>query len=161
MIYVRYQDFRPGFALVGAPIAADGFPEWPVAKLRSGGFDAGITVPSIESFPFNITVNGYAADATFGVDLFDFYVSQRTDDAPSQYLLIGPAQNDPSGLTFSPSNTYSGTISISLVSANVTKLLGSDTATYTEDENLAKLFKDVHVYVQRRSDKAIQWRGRT
>ncbi len=153
MIYTRYQDFRAGFALVGAPLAVDGFPEWPYAKLRTGGFANSITFDSpsstvnLYSQVMNITCNDFAADAVAGVDDYDFFVSQRTDVIANQYFTVAVYAAN-----------RSGSIKLSCVTANTALLLPGLTD-YRGDEALKLLFRDVAIYVQRRSDKAYQWLG--
>jgi hypothetical protein len=155
MIFTRYQDFRAGFALVGAPIVADGFPEWPYTEIRAGGFDDGLTIDdptdvNLFTTELNITCNAFASDAVAGVDDFDWFVSQRTDVVASQYFTVSAyAANK------------SGSITLTAVIANTATLLPAATELedYTGDDSLKLLFRDVAVYVQRRSDKAYQWIG--
>lgn len=197
MIFPRYSAFRRGFALVGAaedPL--DGFPVWPTAKLRSGGFSnypppaepytsaLGINHPSGDfngllsmfdgfasfdvpptAFPLQITVNNYADDAVAGVDEYDFYVMQRVDDwvwDPSAALLRSPADQYLRITHEDPDNVNprrSGTIYIDAIEANVAALLPTYLTypTLPAVEDLRLLLRNVHVYVQRRSDKAYQW----
>ncbi len=146
MIYQRYSDFRGGFALVGAAIDIDGFEVWPLAKLRAGGLGP-IAIQALTTFPAWVTINALAADAMPGVPEFDFFVSQRTDDPDAQYITVSPY-----------SLTQSGSISIDLVSANVAKLFpGLVLADWLMPERMRVIFKDVHIYCQRRSDKAYVW----
>ncbi len=121
MIFTRYQDFRPGFALPGAPTVDDGYPEWPVAKLRTGGFDGTIalrtaalqtytlvagsagpllptdptspTFPSYPIFPIRVTCNAVVADVDFEIDDFHWFLSQRNQPVRAP-LATGPASAD-------------------------------------------------------------------
>lgn len=143
MIVTNYASFRGTFALVGALIDFDGFEAWPLAKLRSGGF-TGLATPTISVFPFTMTVNGGAMD---GGAAYDWWLSQRTDAPAAQPLTIAQAALN-----------KSGTVSIDVVSANVQALLpGVSSGDYAQGDNLALILKNCHIYVQRRSDKAIQW----
>ncbi len=143
MILHTYAAFRAQFALPGAAIANDGMEEWPVAKLRSGGF-TGLVTPTITAFPILMTCNSGAVD---GGAAFDWYLSQRTDVAADQYLTI--TQFDP---------TKSGSILVGITEVNVLKLLPDvDGITIAYPASLTALLKNVHLYVQRRSDQAIQW----
>lgn len=146
MICPTYSVFRAVFALGGAATAADGMPEWPVASLRAGGF-TGLVTPTIAAYPFTITCNADAADAVLGVHEYDWYLSQRTDVAASQYLTIEhdvPAK--------------SGRVRINTVGANVARLLpGLSGAQLLTTDAQSAIFRNVHLYVHRRSDDAIQW----
>jgi hypothetical protein len=147
-----YAAFRPTFALAGAATAVDGFAEFPgTAKLRASGF-TGLATPTIDSWPVRLTVNALAQDTVPGTHEFDWFLSQRSDLAASQYLVT--SLYDPIGAGF----TFSGTIEIDLVDANVARLLpglsGDDLVTAT---SLALICRDVSVYVRRRSDGAYQW----
>jgi hypothetical protein len=75
VILLRYADFRSAFA--------------PGAKVRASGFGDSISFDlPIASWPVVITCNGGAPDATSGVDDYDWYLSQRTDDPDSQYFFM-------------------------------------------------------------------------
>jgi len=156
MIFTRYQDFRPGFALVGAALDLDGFPVWPYAKLNTGGFSGSLAFTSImaSGIPFSATCNSFAADSVAGVDEYDWYVSQRTDTSANQYFTVG-----------AHSANHSGSITLDVVDANVKLLIPALSAlNYADmraalknDAYLKLIFRDVAFYVQRRSDKAYQW----
>lgn len=126
---------------------ADGLPTWPLALVRSGGFDGGLTgVPAwYEGTKITVTCNAGAADAVLGTDEFDWYLSQRTDDPTKQYLSI--TQKPTSG-----GNSFSGSVEI-LHTALATSHLG---AVY-EPRVVSEIMKHVHLYARRRSDGAIQW----
>lgn len=145
MIVHTYAAFRAQFALPGATTANDGLPAWPVAKLRAGGF-TGLVTPIIAGFPLIVTCNAGVVD---GGIAFDWYLSQRTDITANQYFTV-------TQLTA----TKSGSIRISVNELNVLKLLPTATeftVNNSHPELLTPLLKNVHLYVQRRSDNAIQW----
>lgn len=152
MILQKYVDFRAAFALVGAPIVADGLPEWPAGKLHTltPNFDSYEITAILEApspgFPIILSVNMFAADAVPGVDEYDFYLSQRTDNVAKQYLSVAPYLG----------SGHSGSVVIDVVSANVAKLLPGVTD-YRDDATLKILLKNCHFYWQRRNDKAILW----
>lgn len=151
MIIQRYADFRGIFALPGADIDIDGFEVFPVAKLRSGGF-TGLTLVSspANEVPFIVTCNAQAVD---GGAAFDWWLSQRTDDPTKQYLLITQAAANKSGtvsITFAP--TGSPPFRVSQLLPEVT-----DPIEFLEAGNRKLIYKNCHLYVQRRSDKAYQW----
>lgn len=155
MIFVRYQDFRPGFAEAGAPLVADGFPEWPYAKLRSGGFSNSFAFSSgANQFPMDVTCNAFAADATLSDDDFDWYVSQRTDLTGNQYFTVDPfAANKSGSITIDVVDATVKALIPSLVGLNASDLR----AALANQAHLKLLFRDVAFYVSRRSDKAYQW----
>jgi len=124
--------------------------------------------PFPQSEPLQITCNDYAADAVAGVHDFDWFLSQRVDvsvhdpDAViGSSILTEPAlrRDAVRYFTFFPlSLTQSGTVRISFDPTNVKKLapnfIGLQDLT---DADLRTVLKNVHIYVQRRSDKAYQW----
>lgn len=145
MILQRYQDFRMAFADVGAATANDGFKEWPVGRVRASGFSSSLSIPVIQSFPITITCNAQASDAVAGVDEYDWYLSQRTDTPAIQYLSLAAVANK------------SGTVTLDVTGQVANLLPGVNSSDYVSDHNLALICKHAAIYVQRRSDKAIQW----
>jgi hypothetical protein len=169
MILSTYAAFRTAFADTGAPVAHDGFLEWPgEALLRTGGFDGtlaidissvwvafnGIAFPinqTFPSFPITLTCNAGASDTVYGTDEYDWYVSQRTDTAANQYLTVG--RDD----TPSSSISRSGSITLDYDPTNVARLLPDHSGASFTSSELPLLLRHVHVYVRRRSDGAFQW----
>ncbi len=141
-------------SLHSATYDVDGVEAWPTNLIRIGNtgtvFNAitGTQKP-VKVIPFTLTANGGAFDAAAGVDEYDWYVSQRTDDMSTQYLNVTRAVE-------SPSNTRSGSILINLNSNAVTKFGLVDAFTISTDAQRVGIFRDVWVYVRRRSDGAIQ-----
>ena len=151
MIYPRWTAFRAGMADVGALLDVDGMPAWPIAKMRINGFDATITMTEwklpddpLPGDPAGMTVtcNGGATDAHDGT-AYDWYLSQRTDDNTRQVLAI--SQLDA---------TKSGTVDIS-TTALAARLVPS--TNYVLPDAKANLFRRCDLYVQRQSDRAIQY----
>lgn len=143
MILQSYTTFRHWFA-TASTLAADGLEEWPIAKLRSGGFTGGFTgiAKPIAAFPVTVSCNGLAAD---GGAAFDWYLTQRTDDPTKQHLTVTQL-----------SSTQSGSVVLALTALAVSELgLGSATSPVNEDE-LRRVLAHCDLYVQRRSDDAIQ-----
>lgn len=143
MILLRHTDFRQRFATVSTT-DPDGFETWPIAKMRSGGFDGGFTgiARPISAFPMTVSCNAQAAD---GGAAYDWYLSQRTDDPSLQWISISQL-----------SSTQSGSVVLALTSKCVADLnLASTTATLNED-NLREILRYVDLYVQRVSDDSIQ-----
>lgn len=138
--------FRHHFA-TSASVDPDGMPTWPIASVRAGGFTAGLSGIGrpIQAFPLTVSCNGGITDAAAS-DTYAWYLSQRTDDTAAQYMSI----------VHSTAGT-SGTVTIALTAKCVADLaLASATASLTEDQ-LVRILNDVHLYVKRRSDDAIQW----
>lgn len=147
MIVPTYAAMRGVFAAPAAVVSADGYLTFPgTAKLRTGGF-TGLVTPTISAFATTITCNAGASDAVLGVHEYDWYLSQRTDVAASQCMTI--AHGNPA---------KSGTVTITLIEAMVDRLLpGRTDEELLEDDSLAVIFRNVHLYVSRRSDRAYQW----
>lgn len=127
----------------------DGFETWPVAQLRAGGFDDGITfAPAIPDLTNSllITCNALAFDAVNGTDEFDWYVSQRSDEPAGQFWAVTAA--------LSPLGSRSGTIKLDATAVATDEFPGM---TLVTPAALSGCFQNVHVYCRRRSDGAIQW----
>lgn len=137
-IYTTYAQFRTGFA-VSATIGLDGFPLWPGNLVE----DIGTIVPpsTITVFPFEIDFDD-SMDPTPGVDRYDWYVSQRTDDPTRQYLTVSRNDDLP--------DTQSGRISVGL-----TALGSSRFSVPLSVSDILELFTDVDVYVKTKADNAI------
>lgn len=141
MIILRYTDFRYRFGDTGS-VDFDGLELWDTSLLRASGFDDGITglAKPITAFPSNITIVG--ADSPTA---YDWYLSQRTDEASRQFIAVTQ-----------PSAALSGAIRLSLTTLCVSELgLASATAAVSEDE-LRIILNDCWLYCKRNSDGAIQ-----
>lgn len=137
--------FRAVFA-TSASADADGMPTWPIASVRANSFTNGFTGIGrpIQAFPLTVSCNGGLSDIADSTT-FNWYLSQRTDVAASQYMSITHAAG------------VSGTVTIALTSKCVTDLgLSGVTDSLTEDQ-LVRILNDAHLYVQRASDDSIQW----
>lgn len=140
MIFSNWLTFRLAFSN-GEPVDALGIPGWPLADMRAGGFDDGITIDTSSS-PYVVTCNAVAADPVAGVDRFDWFVSSGAASGGS--LVV--ARHDPSGTT-----QNSGSIAISLsASAEIEYPEPFDVST------IPVLWFAHDIYVRRRSDGAIQ-----
>ena len=149
MIVNNYSTFREVFATASTHDVA-GYRTWPSANVGAAGFNSGMPmVKPVKSFPIHATCNGLATDTVFGVDEYDWYLSQRTDDATKQYLSIVQIEGD-------ATSTYSGTVTISLTSLAVSALGLADSTSTVSIDNLIRVFKHVDLYVRRRSDALIQ-----
>ena len=135
---------------------ADGMERWPVELVRANGFDGGISgipTPYIAAGGGNIllTVNASAADAAFGVDEYDWYVSSRTETEADQYF------NSTSIPTLYPFS-FSGSMRLEQNVPTIAAGTGWDAVPGNLTPALnVKLFKYTDVYCRRRSDGAIQW----
>lgn len=147
MIIRTHSAFRANFAIT-TDLDTSGYEEWPVEKVRSGGFDGStigtrLQVPadfSSLSFPIDITCNNFALDLSPPTDEYDWYVSQRTDDPDGQALSVEDFALQSSGRLV----------------LNLTAL-GADTYPTIDTDAIINIFRNVYVYVRRRSDGAIQW----
>ena len=136
-------------SIVGVEMYPDGYEKWPYQNVRKPGSafgDLGSTITGIpKPWPtfsfFAITCNGSAPDASPGVDEYDWYLSQRTEDLVAKPLIVSPVVG------------ASGTIVIEPEASNFGKTAGDP---LTPDD-VVKVFKNCHLYVLRKIDGAIQW----
>ncbi len=144
MVLLTFPGFRAAFSPSGND--GDGYPTWPVDKVRITGFNAGLTgIPRpITAFSTGLVIscNGVAVD---GGAAFDWYLSQRTDDPARQYLAMRQHTDTRSG-TVLLTTTATGRAAVGMALPN--SPINEDQAT--------RLFKDVTLYVRRVSDGAIQ-----
>jgi hypothetical protein len=145
VIIHNFITFRTRFA-TSAAVGIDRLPVWPLANVRDNGFDTGLTgIPRpITAFPLTISCNAQASD---GGAAFDWFLSQRKDaaDVAEQYFTLTPF-----------SATQSGTVTMALTAAGVEALgLALSTSVLSEDQ-LREAIIHCTLYVQRRSDQAIQ-----
>jgi hypothetical protein len=142
MIVETYSLFR-SVANPGGALAADGLTEFDPTNMRANGFDDGITVSSSSSFPIVLSCNAGAADASVGIDEYDWYVSQRTSTVADKPFTVSRKDSSP--------NTHSGRIELDIAA-------WAD-AEYPDPFDLSTvrvLFFAVDIYAIRRSDGAIQ-----
>jgi hypothetical protein len=133
----------------------DGQPEFPGATssqnlVRANSFDGGLagTTTTYDGVAVTITANAGAADASPGVDEYDWYLSQRTDDPSRQYLSL-TQRPDEAG------QSYSGTVYLEHT-ALATSVYGVSSGDITVDAFI-RMLANVHLYCRRKSDGAIQW----
>lgn len=137
----------PGVTATIQPIDADGLETWPVQNVLHAPPMRGIPRYHNLGATMFVTVNNYAADVVAGVNEYDWHVSQRTDMASDQHLLVSQ-KPDLGG------NSFSGAIFISL---NSTTDFPTGTLDEMTPDALKRIAKHVVIYAQRRSDKAIFW----
>jgi hypothetical protein len=148
-------------SLMAQACDTDGYPTWPVGNVRlpaSGFGDTGSTLMGIPrpwtgtTAAIYVTCNMGADDAVLGVDDYDWYLSQRTDDPARQLLTVTE------DLSTWPLSTLSGSIVITPNSVAVSDI-GYSWAFpgLLPREYLAPIFTRCHLYVMRRLDGAIQW----
>ena len=147
MILATWSQFRAVF-MPGAPIGIDGVEEWDPSMVDQPGFVNDLVFADPITFPWEIEVDP-GPDAVPGVDEFDFFLSQRSDDPAKQYWEV---QRNDAGF---PGITNSGRIKLARTSLS-TSLYPTVTAQSTAA--LITLFKDLDLYVYRRSDGLIQHR---
>lgn len=154
-IWPNYTTFRHHFSVSGTPDPITGYEEWPLNKVRTGGFTT-LNVPRpITQANFTVTCNGVgsaligADDAVLGVHEYNWYVSLRTDDPASQIITATQYSAAKSGtLQFGVNTTLAAKL------LNVTSFTG--TTKITSDLTLQLLYRNVWIYVQRVSDDAVQ-----
>ena len=134
----------------------DGYEEFPgpfghTNLVRSGGFSGGFAdIPQPwAGVQFSTSVNAWTADAVPGVDEYNWYLSQRTDDPAKQYIEITQYANP-----LFPGNTYSGTVKIDDTALAASELGISLPVTPTQ---ISEVFKHCDLYCIRVADGAIQW----
>lgn len=133
-------------------LAFDGYKQWPVDYLRINGFDAGLTInwvhpvtgnPTSETLPGNSPLTA-ATDVTLAAD-----TGTGTDDDYNWYLSkrreIGEVYDD-IAITKDPTNGNAVIISFPNHDGNA-----------LTPKQVYRLLGNCHLYVQRKSDKAIQW----
>ena len=95
MIIPTYSQFRTNFALPAAPIEKDGFPRWPVNKVRetgSGFGDAGSTIinipkPPRDYAPLYVSCNSFQPDAVPFLSEYRWYSSARSQTPASEAVV--------------------------------------------------------------------------
>jgi hypothetical protein len=131
----------------------DGQPAFPgvyslVNLVRANSFDGGIAISFADGIQAEISVNAGAADSVAGVDEYDWYLSQRTDTAASQFFTL-TQKADIGG------DSFSGTVLFEYAPI-ATQVYGVTGNTITV-EAFFRLLTHVHLYCRRKSDGAIQW----
>jgi hypothetical protein len=159
MIVPSYNLFRAMFA-PGASPGPGGWEAWPGSSVIYPPGEAGFNLrlptdltPQTVILSVNSTGPGLdgADDATPWVDEFDWYVSQRTEIAGQQPLNVRSYNQAHLNL----SNTKSGTIYLSPLRYVDFSLVPPA----VRSEDLANVYRDVFVYVRRRSNGHIMWGG--
>ena len=143
-------------SLEAAFIDPDGLERWPVANVNSTWVntfeffaDSGPFVPLVGFGDYIVTVNAVAADAVQGTDEYAWFLSQRTEDTAQQSLTIEDTP-DAAGQSFS------GTIRLRHTQLALDEYGLTEGVALTPTQTAA-MFKNVHVYIQRLSDDAIQF----
>lgn len=147
--------FTAGVTVDGVFIDPGGCERWPVANVRQATFSGGVSgmtvpfVPTVKTVGLALTVNATTADTTPGVDDYDWFLSQRTEDTTKQYISIfeEPAAGG---------NTFSGTIRFAHTTLAETEF-GIAVGSSLTPIQTVRFFNKMDLYVQRKSDKLIQW----
>lgn len=148
MILPNYSAFRAVFG-IGEPRDGAGYERWPVEKVLwpSGAAGFRLVMPASFDVAAVLSVNDLAFDATPGVDAFDWYLSQRSDN-PAEQIFTLRRFDDENG-------TRSGTVRL-VPTALMTAMFALDEQHPTPSaEQAERIFKYVAVYVRRRADRAI------
>jgi hypothetical protein len=151
MILYTYTTFRAVFAPAAARDMA-GWETWPVTSVLGPAGEPGMTLllpTDLSPVQLTLTVNDSADDYVPGVDQFDWYVSQRTDDTTRQpFQVLSWNQAYPGN-----PNTKSGTIVLHLQATEYIDTSGP----VIDEENFAAVYRDVTAYVRNRSDGNITY----
>jgi photosystem II stability/assembly factor-like uncharacterized protein len=120
VIIPTYSQFRISFAIPASPLDPDGYPRWPVEKVRepgSGFGDTGSTItgipkPALSTLPMLVSCNGYAEDTVPFVDEYRWFFESQTDSPPdTPFVALLPNPGAPPALNFGitsvlPNNTF-------------------------------------------------------
>ena len=136
-----------GQIVEGVNLYTDTLELWPIELQASIGTLEGIT---LTGFPWSVTINSIGADAAFGVDDYDWWLSQRTEDPAKQYLSI--VQRADTG-----GDSFSGTVEIDITALGTAEF-GVSSMEAISVADAVKMFRRMAIYVRRRSDGAWQWR---
>lgn len=135
-----------------------GWERWPVEYMRVGdggapfaGGATGFSATPYDGSTVLLTVNGAAADAVYGTDEYDWYLSQRTDEPAKQYLEIVQAYDDVGPTSFSGTCRVTPT---ALAEAKFDFVVGAGTP--IDPDVTRMLFRSCDLYVRRVTDQAIQ-----
>lgn len=145
MIVQRYSDFR-FICAPGAPPDNSGYERWPSGSMLypPGEPGFGLLLPSSLTCLATISVNGLASDAFSGMDEFDWYLWQRTDDPARQLFTLQRSDMDPS--------TRSGTVLLAPTPLAAARYSIDTAHPVPSPEDSAKVFRDVWLGVRRRSN---------
>jgi hypothetical protein len=142
----------------GVTFEKSGWEQWPVEYMRVGDtaatFDGGITgygATPYDGGAIALSANATAADAAYGVDEYDWYLSQRTDVPASQYLSIVQGADGVGPVS------HSGSCVITPTALAEAKFGFSVSGGVPIDPDITRmLFRGCDIYVRRISDQAIQ-----
>lgn len=140
-------------------IDPDMYPTFALSSVRKAGSGFGNNGTTVVGFPnpidlssgtysMEITCNATAPDGSFGVDEYNWYLSRRTEDVASHFINI--AQKPPGA------SSYSGTVIITPTALAIS-FLASVVGPKNTPPVIRRCFKNMHLYVRRLSDGAIQW----
>jgi hypothetical protein len=150
-----------GFATTWTVTTAGDTVWGPLVVGAIGPLIAGAVPGGDHLFPITITCNGGASDGSPGADAYSWYLSQRSDGTRLPLLdgsLSPTGQPQYFTLRHPTDRLHSGTVILDVVGATATTLFpGSGGVAPTDADSLAKLFRDVALYVSRNSDQAYQW----
>jgi hypothetical protein len=149
LILATYSQFVGCFGH-GNPPDNSGHPKWPVSGvIYEGEPGFHLAMPTQPTLVANIYANSGVFDAVNGVDEFDWYLSQRTDDLSLQMIAISRLNEDVA--------TRSGGVAVG-PSARAFSTYGPSVVWPTPEQAL-KIFRDVWIYVRRRSNGHIMRGG--
>jgi len=153
MICASYSDFRHRFADT-TDRAADGLEVWPAEQVFASGFVSIVGIYASDSnqlFPHTLSVNALTSDSVKGTDEYEWYLSQRTDDSEGQFLSLTKYDPNPTAQSFSGSAVFD------LTALGTDEFEPDDDGNVSGVDNIKRLYRNVHLYVKRKSDGAILW----
>jgi len=148
VIVSSYSAFRAVFG-AGEPPDASGYERWPVERVLGPEGEQGFALakPASLDVVATLSVNEQKADDFQGVDEFDWYLSQRTDESEEQLFVLERFDLDEA--------TRSGTVRLTPTPL-MTAMFALDKQQPTPTtEQAEQIFKYVAVYARRRSNGAI------
>lgn len=136
--------------------ATDGWPEYPGPQTRGtnlvvpNGFGYGNSLSIVTGEGLNgivVTMNDSAADAVQGVDEYDWWLSDRTEDDASRWLSVAQIADD-------GGQSFSGTVGLEATALALSELRIVGDITMAQ---WVSLFKNAYIYVRVRATGAIHW----
>ena len=161
MIIPRFTDFRHRFATT-TTLGPGGYEPWPVA-LQDAALAINVDdgVDSLRAPPAILSVNGGAADAVSGVDEYDWYLSQRTDDPEIQALSLVSTPGASSTITINLTAWWTTTRSLQAFpgspgNPSADPPVAPIPAGYnpSNSDHVRVLYRHCYIYVSRKADKA-------
>lgn len=129
--------------------ATDGWPEFPGPFTNGTNLVGASSIPALVFEPrafgqYGYTIDGGGPDSVPGTDEYDWYLSQPTADAASQWLTIAQRAGS------------SSVVDIDISALGLSEL-GIGLPNPLTTAQIIAVLRNCHLCVKRRSDSAIQW----